>query len=115
MALINLHISGISGSSDILPRHSRTCFGFKPCATNRPVRTRWRVTIGSRSRARKIRMLGRNLGNYSVVSKIGEGGMGVVYLARHVTLGRPAAIKVLHPSLSSSQDMVTRFFNEARA
>lgn len=60
-------------------------------------------------------MLGRILGNYHVVSKIGEGGMGVVYLARHVTLGRPAAIKVLHPSLSSNHDMVTRFFNEARA
>src|SRR5262245_9770147 len=60
-------------------------------------------------------MLGRTLGNYHVVSKIGEGGMGTVYLARHVTLGRPAAIKVLHPSLSSNQDMVTRFFNEARA
>jgi eukaryotic-like serine/threonine-protein kinase len=60
-------------------------------------------------------MLGRSLGNYTVVSKIGEGGMGAVYLARHVTLGRPAAIKVLHPSLSSNQDMVSRFFNEARA
>ncbi|HEX3757126.1 MAG TPA: serine/threonine-protein kinase [Kofleriaceae bacterium] len=60
-------------------------------------------------------MLGRNLGNYHVVSKIGEGGMGAVYLARHVTLGRPAAIKVLHSSLSSNQDMVSRFFNEARA
>jgi serine/threonine-protein kinase len=41
--------------------------------------------------------------------------MGAVYLARHVTLGRSAAIKVLHPSLSSNQDMVSRFFNEARA
>jgi serine/threonine protein kinase len=60
-------------------------------------------------------MLGRTLGNYHVVSKIGEGGMGTVYLARHVTLGRPAAIKVLHASLSSNQDMVSRFFNEARA
>src|SRR5689334_24976585 len=60
-------------------------------------------------------MLGRSLGNYNVVSKIGEGGMGVVYLARHATLGRPCAIKVLHSSLSSNQDMVTRFFNEARA
>ena len=60
-------------------------------------------------------MLGRSLGNYDVVSKIGEGGMGAVYLARHKTLGRPAAIKVLHASLSSDEDMVTRFFNEARA
>jgi eukaryotic-like serine/threonine-protein kinase len=60
-------------------------------------------------------MLGRSLGNYGVVSKIGEGGMGVVYLARHVTLGRRAAIKVLRPALSSNQDIVSRFFNEARA
>src|ERR1044071_7478243 len=67
------------------------------------------------ARSRRIPMLGRSLGNYKVESKIGEGGMGVVYLARHATLGRAAAIKVLHPSLSSNQDMVTRFFNEARA
>jgi serine/threonine-protein kinase len=60
-------------------------------------------------------MLGRSIGNYGVVSKIGEGGMGVVYLARHVTLGRRAAIKVLRPALSSNQDIVSRFFNEARA
>ena len=45
-------------------------------------------------------MLGRTIGNYQVVSKIGPGGIGVVYLARHLTLGRPAAIKVLRPELS---------------
>lgn len=60
-------------------------------------------------------MLGRSLGNYGVVSKLGEGGMGVVYLAQHVTLGKKAAIKVLRPALSSNQDVVSRFFNEARA
>jgi serine/threonine-protein kinase len=41
--------------------------------------------------------------------------MGVVYLAQHVTLGKKAAIKVLRPALSSNQDIVSRFFNEARA
>lgn len=41
-------------------------------------------------------MLGRSVGNYQLVSKIGEGGMGVVYLARHVTLGRPAAVQPGH-------------------
>jgi serine/threonine-protein kinase len=60
-------------------------------------------------------MLGRSLGNYQLESVIGEGGMGVVYLARHATLGRPAAVKVLHPELSTNQGIVTRFFNEARA
>jgi tRNA A-37 threonylcarbamoyl transferase component Bud32 len=59
-------------------------------------------------------MLGRSLGNYDVVSQIGEGGMGVVYLARHAMLGRAVAIKVLR-SARSDGDLVARFFNEARA
>jgi len=60
-------------------------------------------------------MLGRSVGNYQLVSKIGEGGMGVVYLARHMTLGRSAAVKVLLPEMSANPDIVARFFNEARA
>ncbi|TMQ20209.1 MAG: hypothetical protein E6J90_16715 [Deltaproteobacteria bacterium] len=60
-------------------------------------------------------MLGRSLGNYGVVSKSGEGGMRVVYLARHATLGRKAAVKVLRPEMSSNPETVSRFFNEARA
>lgn len=60
-------------------------------------------------------MLGRSVGNYGVVSKIGEGGMGIVYLARHATLDRRVAIKVLRPALSSNQDIVSRFFDEAKA
>ena len=46
---------------------------------------------------------------------IGSGGMGVVYVAEHLLLGRRAAIKFLHPQVSGEPDMVDRFFNEARA
>ena len=60
-------------------------------------------------------MLGRHIGSYEVVSKLGEGGMGVVYLARHTTLGRLAAVKVLLPEFSNNREVVARFFNEARA
>jgi serine/threonine-protein kinase len=55
------------------------------------------------------------LGQYRVTATIGHGGMGIVYAAEHSLLGRPAAIKVLRSELSQNQDVVTRFFNEARA
>jgi serine/threonine protein kinase len=58
---------------------------------------------------------GVTIGTYRVLSKIGEGGMGTVYLGEHTLLGRRAAIKVLLPSLSANEDIVKRFFNEARA
>ena len=60
-------------------------------------------------------MLGSVIGSYRVVKKLGEGGMGAVYLAEHSLIGRQAAIKVLLPQLSARQDIVNRFFNEARA
>ena len=60
-------------------------------------------------------MVGAVIGNYQLVRKLGQGGMGVVYLGQHVLLGRRAAIKVLLPALSARTDVVSRFFNEARA
>src|SRR6185312_14397918 len=58
---------------------------------------------------------GSQIGAYRVLQQIGEGGMGSVWLAEHAMLGRRAAIKVLHPTFSNNPDVVTRFFNEARA
>ncbi len=60
-------------------------------------------------------MIGKHINNYEVVSLLGEGGMGTVYLALHPIMGRKAAIKVLKPELARDQSLVTRFFNEARA
>src|SRR6266540_584806 len=60
-------------------------------------------------------MIGQSFGNYRVTSLIGEGGMGVVYLAEHATIGRRAAVKVLRPGLTESPELARRFFNEARA
>ena len=60
-------------------------------------------------------MQGTLLGNYRVVERLGEGGMGVVYVGRHETLGRRVVVKVLQPDLSSHAEMVQRFFNEAQA
>src|SRR5262245_49177427 len=60
-------------------------------------------------------MIGQVVGNYEVLSRLGEGGMGAVYLARHRLIGRRVAIKVLLPGTSHNQEMVQRFFNEARS
>ncbi|HEX2568115.1 MAG TPA: serine/threonine-protein kinase [Polyangia bacterium] len=60
-------------------------------------------------------MIGSSIGNYVVCAKIGEGGMGVVYLAEHPHIGRRVAIKVLQPEHSQDPRTVARFSNEARA
>ena len=60
-------------------------------------------------------MLGVSIGNYQIVEKIGQGGMGAVYRAIHKTLGRPAVVKVPLPAVSNAHEMNARLFNEARS
>ena len=50
---------------------------------------------------------------YHVTKKLGEGGMGAVYLAEHVKMGRKSAIKVMSASMSHDPDAVSRFNREA--
>jgi len=59
--------------------------------------------------------LGRVLGNYRLIELIGRGGMGWVYRAEHVRLGRQVALKLLKPEYALRHDSVARFFQEARA
>jgi serine/threonine-protein kinase len=58
---------------------------------------------------------GTRFGFYEVLSPIGSGGMGEVYLAYDVRLGRRAALKVLPPRYTADQERVRRFQQEARA
>ena len=55
------------------------------------------------------------IAQYTIVSKLGEGGMGVVYRARDPKLGRDVAIKVLPASMSENLERLTRFEQEAKA
>ena len=59
-------------------------------------------------------MVGRKIGLYRVLRKIGEGGMGTVYEATHTTLGRRAAIKILRRNALSDATAAARFFNGMR-
>ena len=61
-------------------------------------------------------LLGRVLSErYRILSKLGEGGMGVVYLAEHVVIEKKIALKVLFPDLTRRADLVQRFIQEAKS
>jgi eukaryotic-like serine/threonine-protein kinase len=60
-------------------------------------------------------MIGEEIGSYTLVSKIGEGGMGAVYLGQHKLLKRKAAVKLLLDEFNGDENVVKRFINEARA
>ena len=50
---------------------------------------------------------------YRVLKKLGEGGMGQVYLAEHVRMKRKSALKVMRPDVGADPDAVARFTREA--
>ncbi len=60
-------------------------------------------------------LIGTTIGSYQVSSKIGVGGMGAVYMGVHPLIGKKVAVKVLHAEFADKQDVVQRFFQEARA
>ncbi len=61
-------------------------------------------------------LIGQTLaGRYSIQKKLGEGGMGAVYLATHNLLDKQVALKILHNEFSRKQDLVERFMQEAKS
>ena len=58
--------------------------------------------------------VGKRIGPYEVVAKLGEGGMGAVYRARDTKLGRDVAIKILPEAFASDAERLARFEREAR-
>ena len=60
-------------------------------------------------------MIGRQLGDYLIMREVGRGGMGVVYEAEQISLGRRVALKVLPESALATPNQRTRFEREAKA
>jgi serine/threonine protein kinase len=63
----------------------------------------------------KDELTGQIFGGCRIIKKIGEGGMGVVYLAHHLALNKNVAIKILPPSFAREEERVKRFIREARS
>jgi len=59
-------------------------------------------------------MVGKTLGNYQVIEKLGAGGMGEVYRARDTRLNRDVALKVLSPAFADDPERMARFEREAQ-
>jgi serine/threonine protein kinase len=86
------------------------------CSTEYPDDVRFCSNDGQTLRAASPAhdLVGRVVADrYHVLRKLGEGGMGQVYLAEHVKMGRKSAIKVLSPAMVYDPDAVARFNREA--
>lgn len=59
-------------------------------------------------------MIGSQLGHYRIISKLGEGGMGEVYLAEDGILNRKVALKILSEQMASDTELLARFEREAK-
>jgi serine/threonine-protein kinase len=88
------------------------------CSTEYPANERFCPRDGSALRLQgedKKDLVGTVIADrYHILKKLGEGGMGQVYLAEHVKMGRKSAVKVMNPGMVTNVDAISRFNREAQ-
>ncbi len=85
-----------------------------PTATSNPVAA-LDTLIGDSESSTAQPSAPRTLGPYQILEKLGEGGMGAVYKARHTRLNKMVALKILPPRLTRDADAIARFDREMKA
>ncbi|HEY2805791.1 MAG TPA: serine/threonine-protein kinase [Gemmatimonadales bacterium] len=86
------------------------------CSREYPDNTKFCAADGAtlRAKAASADLVGQVVADrYHIIKKLGEGGMGAVYLGEHVKMGRKSAIKVMMASMANDPDAVARFNREA--
>src|SRR6202047_2326025 len=104
-----------------LPPERRAAFLDQACDGDSSLRREVESLLGADDQARSSFLesppllhlgKGTRLGDYEIQSLLGTGGMGEVYRARDLRLGKDVAIKVLPPSFSADRDRLRRFGQE---
>ena len=86
------------------------------CGTEYPMSERFCPRDGSALRTaggESNDLVGQIVAQFHIIKKLGEGGMGQVYLAEHVKMQRKAALKVMNPGMTQDPDAIARFNREA--
>lgn len=74
-----------------------------------------RILRDERAKSEGGMLMKKQIGGYKLVRRIGEGGMGEVYLAEQLTMNRTVALKILHAKWADDEEFRKRFLLEARA
>ncbi|MBP5233345.1 MAG: protein kinase, partial [Planctomycetes bacterium] len=74
----------------------------------------WAIYKARERLMRDTNNFNEKIGGYEIISKVGEGGLGVVYKARQLSIGRVVALKVLHEKWMGDDEFRKRFLVEAR-
>jgi len=108
-------LAGACGGDDELRREVESLLGAHDKAGDYFAAPAVEVAAGLAAQQKNPSLIGHSLNHYQVLSLLGAGGMGEVYLAQDTSLGRKVALKLLPAEFTKDPDRVRRFKQEARA